>query len=90
MQIEEDESEYPYTKNEVVLLVQLMKMHNMSIASSLSAAIRSGVFQCDEPEDYIMIVICLEQIKYTNDKVADTWNSDELDVEQWVKDALED
>lgn len=82
--------QFGHTKNEVVLIVSLLRMHNMSIACAFGAAVKSEVFDCEIDDDYVFLNTLIEKIKLTCEGRTDIFDGDELLVGQWIRDAMED
>lgn len=79
-----------FSKDELTVMIAMLKLHDFSIASALSACVDSGVFDCDESADLVSLAIIIEKVKYTSENRPDVWDSEELEMGQWIKDALED
>lgn len=88
----DQDGELPYTKDEIVMLVKLLKINNGLLSVALHSAVKGDMLPLDfdDVDEVLYCLQLLENIKRTMDGESDVWLADEIETEQWVKDASED
>ncbi len=86
-QTSEIPEEVPYTKDEILMIVHMLRMNNMQITYTLEAVCK--MLGIDDNFDMVMCQCgIIERVKSTMIGETDVWLEMELATEQLIKDAI--